>query len=88
MSDTQTETPSHEQTAGEGTRRGKHRGEAAVPEEQPNLSAQGRHRRPAQSGDPSAPSTKTGPPDPAGQTSPSDQTDRSDRTGQSRSSAA
>ncbi|MDJ1133421.1 hypothetical protein [Streptomyces iconiensis] len=56
MSDTQTETPSHEQTAGEGTHGGKHRGQAAGSEEQRNLPAQGRHRRPAQSQscDPSA----------------------------------
>lgn len=54
MSDTQTDTPSHEQTAGEGTHRGKHRGEAAVSEDPRDLPAQGgRHRRTARSGDPS-----------------------------------
>ncbi|SER38914.1 hypothetical protein SAMN05421870_101633 [Streptomyces qinglanensis] len=45
MSDTQTETHSTTQTAGEGTHRGKHRGEAAAQEEQ-TVPAQGRHRRP------------------------------------------
>jgi len=44
MSDTQTETPSDTQTAGEGTHRGKHRGEAA--HEEQGGAAQGRHRRP------------------------------------------
>lgn len=49
MSDTQTDTPSHEQTAnGEGTHRGKHRGEAAVSEDPRDLPARGgRHRRTA-----------------------------------------
>ncbi len=45
MSDTQTETPGTRQTAGEGTHRGKHRGEAAAQEER-TVPAQGRHRRP------------------------------------------
>ena len=44
MSDTQTETPSDEQTAGQGTG-GKHRGQAAGSEEN-KVPAQGRHRRP------------------------------------------
>ncbi|WP_037851546.1 hypothetical protein [Streptomyces sp. NRRL F-5053] len=46
MSDTQTDTPSDEQTAGEGTQGGRHRGRAAVAEEQVTVPGHGRHRRP------------------------------------------
>ena len=49
MSDTQTDAPSAQQTAGEGDHRGKHRGAAAAAEEQrQTVPSQGRHRRPAQ----------------------------------------
>lgn len=50
MSDTQTDPPSDEQTAGEGAHRGKHRGEAAAAEVNGGATppAHGRHRRPAQ----------------------------------------